>query len=81
MTLHRARGCPHCNSSGYRGRTGIYELIEIDDTLRTMIHERASEQAMNSYARTRSAGILDDGRRRILAGETTVEEVLRVTSG
>jgi general secretion pathway protein E len=81
VTLHRARGCPHCNNSGYRGRTGIYELIEIDDTLRTMIHERASEQAMTRYARTRSAAIFDDGRRRILAGETTIEEVLRVTSG
>jgi general secretion pathway protein E len=78
--LFRPAGCPHCNNTGYRGRTGIYEFIEIDDTLRSLIHERASEQAMTVYARTRSAGIGDDGRRRIIAGETTVEEVLRVTS-
>jgi len=78
--LFHARGCPHCNNSGYRGRTGIYEFIEIDDRLRTLIHERASEQDMIAYARTRSPSIGDDGRRRILAGETTVEEVLRVTS-
>lgn len=79
--LFHARGCPLCNKSGYRGRTGIYEFIEIDDRLRTMIHERASEQDMVTYARSCSPGIIDDGRRRILAGETTVEEVLRVTSG
>jgi general secretion pathway protein E len=45
-----------------------------------MIHERADEQKMISYARERAPGILDDGRKRILAGETTVEEVLRVTA-
>jgi general secretion pathway protein E len=78
--LFHPKGCLHCNNSGYRGRTGIYEFVEIDDTLRSLIHERASEQSMAAYARTRSAGIGDDGRRRILAGETTVEEVLRVTS-
>jgi general secretion pathway protein E len=81
VQLFHARGCPLCNKSGYRGRTGIYEFIEIDDRLRTMIHERASEQNMVTYARSCSPGIIDDGRRRILAGETTVEEVLRVTSG
>ncbi|HET8710422.1 MAG TPA: ATPase, T2SS/T4P/T4SS family, partial [Spongiibacteraceae bacterium] len=79
--LYRARGCPLCNKTGYRGRTGIYEFIEIDDRLRTMIHERAGEQQMVAYARTRSPGIIDDGYRRILSGQTTVEEVLRVTAG
>ena len=79
--LFRATGCALCNKSGYRGRTGIYEFIEIDERLRTMIHERASEQLMVAYARERNPGIVDDGRRRILAGQTTLEEVLRVTSG
>lgn len=79
-TLHRARGCSHCNQTGYRGRTGIYEFVAVDERLRSMIHERASEQEMVAYARSRGPGIEDDGRRRILAGETTVEEVLRVTA-
>jgi general secretion pathway protein E len=70
----------HCNQSGYRGRTGIYELVEIDDTLRTMIHQGASEQEMLVQARKSSNGILEDGKRRVLAGETSVEEVLRVTT-
>jgi general secretion pathway protein E len=77
--LYRARGCARCNNSGYRGRTGIYEFIEIDEALRTMIHAAAGEQQLAAYARSRGPGIVDDGRRRVLAGETTVAEVLRVT--
>jgi general secretion pathway protein E len=65
--------------AGYRGRTGIYELISVDDHMRTMIHDGASEQELERYARTSSPGIRDDGRRKVLAGETTLEEVLRVT--
>ncbi len=78
--LFRAKGCSHCNNTGYRGRTGIYELIEVDDQLRLMMHEQAGEQAMTAYARQSSNSILEDGRQRILAGKTTVEEVLRVTA-
>ncbi|MBN7795428.1 type II secretion system ATPase GspE [Parahaliea mediterranea] len=80
VTLYRATGCERCNYSGYRGRTGIYELIEVDDTLRLMIHEGASEQAMLGEARKHYPGIQEDGRRRILAGQTSLEEVLRVTA-
>jgi general secretion pathway protein E len=64
---------------GYRGRTGIYELIMVDDHMRTMVHDGASEQDMERYARQSSPGIRDDGRRKVMAGETTLEEVLRVT--
>jgi general secretion pathway protein E len=66
-------------SHGFRGRTGIYELIVLDDTMRTMIHDGASEQALERYARTQSPGIRDDGRRRVLEGTTTIDEVVRVT--
>ena len=81
VSLFKAVGCASCNHSGYRGRTGIYELITIDDQMRLMIHEGAGEQELTAHARQSSASILEDGRRRILAGETTVEEVLRVTAG
>jgi len=67
------------DASGFRGRTGIYELIAIDDAMRTMIHDGASEQSLEKYARTLTPSIRDDGRRRVLAGDTTLEEVLRVT--
>jgi general secretion pathway protein E len=68
------------DATGYRGRTGIYELIAVDDRMRTMIHDGVSEQEFERYARTMSPSIRDDGRRRVLAGDTTLEEVLRVTS-
>ncbi|MDZ7784489.1 MAG: type II secretion system ATPase GspE [Halioglobus sp.] len=79
-TIYRPRGCEQCNYTGYRGRTGIYELIEIDDRMRAMIHESESEQDMLKHARRYYPGIETDGRRRILAGDTSIEEVLRVTS-
>jgi general secretion pathway protein E len=66
-------------NGGYQGRTGIYELIAVDDTMRTMIHDGASEQDLDRHARKSSQSIRADGRRRVLAGETTLEEVLRVT--
>jgi len=67
------------DTSGYRGRTGIYELIAVNDKMRTMIHNNESEQNFEKYARTMTPSIRDDGRRRVLAGDTTLEEVLRVT--
>jgi general secretion pathway protein E len=78
--IYRPVGCDHCSHSGYRGRTGIYELIEIDEDLRTMIHAGAGEQEMVKQARQRTPGIQQDGWRRILAGETSMEEVMRVTA-
>jgi len=64
---------------GYRGRSGIYELAVIDDQMRTMIHDGASEQDLERYARTITPSIREDGRVKVLRGETTIEEVLRVT--
>ncbi|MAE22344.1 type II secretion system ATPase GspE [Pseudomonas chengduensis] len=78
-TLYHARGCAHCHQQGYRGRTGIYELVVFDETMRTLVHSRASEQDMTRHARTLGPSIRDDGRRKVLEGVTTVEEVLRVT--
>ncbi|WP_417703044.1 type II secretion system ATPase GspE [Pseudomonas sp.] len=78
-TLYHARGCAHCHQQGYRGRTGIYELVVFDETMRTLVHSRASEQDMSRHARSLGPSIRDDGRRKVLEGVTTVEEVLRVT--
>jgi general secretion pathway protein E len=64
---------------GYRGRTGIYELVVVDDQFRTMIHDGAGEHELERYARTLTPSIRDDGRAKVLKGETTIEEVLRVT--
>jgi general secretion pathway protein E len=64
---------------GFKGRSGIYEVVTIDDKFRTMIHDGASEHQLEQYARSRSPSIRDDGIRRVLNGTTTLEEVLRVT--
>jgi len=80
VSICRPHGCPSCNHTGYRGRTGIYEVIEIDDQLRRMIHDDASEQDMLASARQHSQSILADGWRRVLDGDTSIAEVLRVNA-
>ena len=67
-------------TGGYRGRTGIYELIVVDDAMRTMIHDGVSEQQIERHARLSTPSIRDDGLARVLRGETTLEEILRVTT-
>ena len=78
-TLYRAEGCQKCNFQGYRGRLGIFELIELDDTVRRMIHDGEGEQTIEAYVRQSVPSMREDGVNRVLAGETTVEELLRVT--
>ena len=78
-TFYHPKGCSACNQSGFRGRTGIYELVRVDDTMRTMIHDGAGEHQLEAHARTMTPGIRDDGRAKVLKGITTLEEVVRVT--
>ncbi len=79
--IFHAKGCEKCNQLGYRGRQGIYEIIEVDEGLKTLIHERAGEQAMTAHARAMGPSIHQDGVRKVLAGTTTIEELLRVAKG
>ncbi len=79
VMLYRADGCEMCNQTGYRGRTGIYELVCVDDELRTMIHDGAGEHQLEAHARTSSPSIRADARQKVLDGITSVGEVLRVT--
>jgi general secretion pathway protein E len=73
-------GCELCRNNGYSGRTGVYELVAIDDTLRTFIHDRKPEQQLQKYARSLFPSIRKDGYRLVLQGDTSLEEVLRVTN-
>ncbi len=79
--IFHAKGCDKCNQLGYRGRQGIYEIIEVDEGLKTLIHDRAGEQAMTLHARNLGPSINQDGIRKVLAGSTTIEELLRVAKG
>ena len=72
-------GCETCNYQGYAGRSGLYELVAIDESLLDMIHDGASEHEMEQHARTKSASLRQDGRRMILKGITSLEEVIRVS--
>ena len=78
--IYQATGCYQCRNIGYAGRTGIYELIGIDSKLKELIHEKSSENTLKKYARIHYPSIQQDGLRKIILGETTVEEVVRVTS-
>jgi general secretion pathway protein E len=78
-TLYKPVGCEHCKRTGYRGRTGIYEMVVVDDDMRSMIHDGKGEQELEAHARRLTPSIRDDGKRLVLAGLTSVEEVLRVT--
>jgi len=77
--IYRAKGCSECNFKGYRGRTGIHELLVVDDAIRELIHNGHGEQAIEKYIRKHSASIRRDGFDKVMAGITTLEEVLRVT--
>ena len=80
LRFHAAEGCAACNFTGYHGRTGIYELLSVDDGLRRMIHDGATEQAMREYAQQRGmVSLRQDSARYVLSGATSLEEALRVT--
>ena len=79
LTLYTPVGCEQCNHSGFRGRTGIFELVTVDDEMQTLVHEGKGEQEMERHARRSSRSIRDDGRRRVLAGDTALAELVRVT--
>jgi general secretion pathway protein E len=73
-------GCATCGQTGYAGRTGVFELLVTDDTIRAKIHNRASEAAIRDAARASGMVLMrEDGQRLVDGGITTAEELLRVT--
>lgn len=77
--IFSAQGCATCNQTGYRGRTGIHELLIVDEQIRELMHNGHSEQAIEKYIRQNTPSIRGDGCDKVLAGVTSLEEVLRVT--
>ena len=77
--IHRAVGCEKCSFKGYRGRMGIHELLIVDDKVRELIHNGQGEQVIEKQIRQSTPSIRKDGFDKVLAGKTTLEEVLRVT--
>lgn len=77
--IYKPTGCVACNHTGYKGRTGIHEMLLVDETIRGLVHDGKGEQAIEKYLRQTNPSIRADGRDKVLAGVTSLEEVLRVT--
>jgi predicted RNA-binding Zn-ribbon protein involved in translation (DUF1610 family) len=79
VTLSRGRGCPHCRETGYFGRIGIFEVLEVNDAVRTLIAQNAPDSAIRLAAiETGMRSIGEDGLKKVMDGRTTLEEVTRV---
>jgi general secretion pathway protein E len=80
ITLHRAVGCSECGSIGYYGRTSIFEVLTVDDSIRRLILRHAEANELQRVAVEQGMRTMyEDGMAKALAGETTIEEVLKVT--
>jgi general secretion pathway protein E len=80
VTLYRAVGCPACNHTGYKGRLGIFELMTIDDEIRALVSTNVDSKTIKAAATRKGMGTLRaDGARKVLAGTTSVAEVIRAT--
>jgi general secretion pathway protein E len=78
--IYKATGCHSCNKNGYRGRTGIYELLMMDDEIRQLVLKNVDSGSIKRAAVSKGMiTLLDDGARKIAAGETTIAEVLSIT--
>lgn len=77
--FYRGKGCKECNQKGYKGRVGIYEILEVNEELRTLIIKKSSSEELRKQAlKDGLISMLADGLDKIAAGVTTMEEVLRV---
>jgi len=78
--IFKAVGCPNCNRSGYRGRTGIYEFLLVDDDVRQLVLKNVDAATIKKAAINKGMiTLLEDGARKVALGETTVAEVLSIT--
>ncbi|MBI5775560.1 MAG: Flp pilus assembly complex ATPase component TadA [Verrucomicrobia bacterium] len=81
-TPMKGRGCNECNKGGYRGRFGIFEIFVMDDEARKLIYDQADNVVLRARARQMGMRTLrEDGARKVLAGLTSAEEVIRATTG
>src|SRR5213082_2361397 len=81
-TFMKGKGCNDCNKTGYRGRFGIFEVFVVDDEIRKLIYDKVPSSELRSRAREMGMRTLrEDGARKVLAGLTSPEEVIRATLG
>ena len=82
QTIYKAVGCRHCRDVGYSGRLGIYELLVTTDELRELALNRASTWDIKKAAVANGMSTLrDDGWEKVLSGQTSIDEIVRITKG
>lgn len=80
ITLYKGNGCKVCHNTGYQGRIGVFEVLEVSKDIRKLISEKADSDDINKLAQDEGMNtMLDDGLEKVLKGMTTIEEVIRVT--
>jgi general secretion pathway protein E len=79
VTIYQAQGCPHCGQRGFKGRFGIFEIIPLDSKMRSLIHDCAGDQALEQYARLSSRSIQHSALEKVLVGDTSLDEAIRIT--
>jgi type II secretory ATPase GspE/PulE/Tfp pilus assembly ATPase PilB-like protein len=80
VTIYREKGCPACHGTGYKGRTGVHELLVFDNAIRDLLVEHPSIQAIRAAARKAGTRTLQEaGIAKVLAGITSLNEIVRVT--
>jgi type II secretory ATPase GspE/PulE/Tfp pilus assembly ATPase PilB-like protein len=80
IAFYRGKGCPSCKDTGYSGRTGIYELLLVNDDVKKLITQKASaDEIKKKAAEAGMKTLYDDGMQKALSGITSIEEVLRVS--
>jgi type II secretory ATPase GspE/PulE/Tfp pilus assembly ATPase PilB-like protein len=78
--VYQGKGCPACSGTGYWGRTGIYEMLIVSEAIRHLIMKKADSTSICRKAIEEGMKTLrEDGARKVVAGVTTLEEVMRVT--
>jgi type IV pilus assembly protein PilB len=81
-TMYKGTGCNHCSQTGYKGRKGIFEIFQIDDTIQRLIFDHSPATVLRARAREMGMRTLrEDGLLKVSSGITTLEEVLRATMG
>ncbi|MDR5684087.1 MAG: type II secretion system ATPase GspE [Armatimonadota bacterium] len=79
LMLYRGAGCDNCRRTGYKGRTGVYELLTVNDRIRELVVARASSNVIKEAAREEGFRTMrEDGIQKVLSGQSTIEEILRV---
>ena len=82
ITLYKGKGCENCATTGYRGRQGLYEVMEVTDAIRQLILDRASAKMIKQQSMKQGMLTLRmDGWLKVMKGITTIDQVIRETAG